>query len=147
MSFGNTYARIERLGLGCAIICLLAIPLSGCGTDVPTPEPATITFAHPVVDTEYYEPLLQEFNESHPTITVESNPQPWDGMDNLDAEDADVVVASVFVLMQMWAQGYILSVDPSSSKVDRSIRPTFTPGQWNCSAARARRGPSRPAST
>ena len=128
MSFSNMYARIGRLGLGCAIICLLAVSLTGCGTDAPTPEPATITFAHPAVDTEYYEPLLQEFNESHPYITVESNPQPWDAMDDLDAEDADVYVASVFALIQMWTRGDILSVDPFIEQGESLDTSDFYPG-------------------
>ena len=120
--------RIGRLGLSGLVACLLAISLTGCSTDVPAPEPATITFAHPAVDTEYYEPLLQEFNESHAYITVESSPQPWNVMDDLDAEDADVYVASVFVLMQMWAQGYILSVDPFIEQGGSLETSDFYPG-------------------
>jgi multiple sugar transport system substrate-binding protein len=93
-------------------LCLLVVLLSGCGLGVPTQEPVTITFVYPDVDNAYYEPLAQQFNESHPYITVELEPRPWDVLDQLGTEDVDVITADAFVLYALRQQGDILSLEP-----------------------------------
>ena len=104
MSFDNLHARVGRLGLTCTIICLLVIPLSGCGRATTPPEPVTIVFAHPGFDADYYEALVEEFNESYPYITVE--------LAGSGTGDADVFVNSHFALSELQEQGNVLSLDP-----------------------------------
>ncbi len=110
MSFDNLHARVGRLGLTCTIVFLLVVPLSGCsGGPIPTPEPVTIVFAHPGFDAEYYEPLVQEFNEHYPHITVEIRPgRPFQQTN----PEADVFVSSSFTLSELREQGNVLSLDP-----------------------------------
>jgi ABC-type glycerol-3-phosphate transport system substrate-binding protein len=110
--FDDWHSTVTRLGRICAIVCHLVISLSGCGLATPAPEPATIAFVHPTSDTDYYQQLLQAFNESYPSITVELRPRTWDELDHLGARDADVLVATAFDLSELQDQGHILSLDP-----------------------------------
>ena len=112
MSFSDLCTKVGRLGLVGAIACLIVMPLCGCGGITPTPEPVTIAFAHPDVDTNYYEPLVREFNESYPHITVEPQPKPADALGNLSVDDADVFAVGVFTLIGLQQQGDVLSLDP-----------------------------------
>jgi len=52
-------------------LTLLAVLVSGCSALVPTPEPVTISFAHPEEPTGSYQRWVQEFQEQYPHITVE----------------------------------------------------------------------------
>lgn len=107
---GNMRARVGRSGLIYAVICLLIVPLSSCsGGAIPTPEPLTIVFAHPGSDADYYEPLVQEFNERYPHTTVELRPRRPSQQTN---PDADVFVSSSFTLSELRERGDILSLDP-----------------------------------
>ena len=78
MSFRGLQRRVARLVLTLAGVCLAITPLAGCSGITPTPEPVTIAFAHPDIDTDYYEPLVRAFNERFPHITVEPQPRPAD---------------------------------------------------------------------
>lgn len=131
MSFGNLCTRAGRLGLLCAITCLLVIPFSGCGGPAPTAEPVTITFTHATFDTEYYEPLVQEFNESYPYITVELRPREpmdWWRQGNLRVDDTDVFVTWDSALSRLQKQGDILSLDPFIEQDESLDLPDFYPG-------------------
>jgi multiple sugar transport system substrate-binding protein len=112
MAFRDLWARLGRLGLAGAVTCLIAIPLSGCGGAVPTPELVTVAFVHLDADTEFYEPLVRKFSESYPHITVELHARPWNAMDDLSASDADVFAADAFTLGELQQQGDILNLDP-----------------------------------
>jgi len=111
MPFGDLH-KIRNPGLTCLLICLLMIPLSGCGEPAIRLEPVTITFACLAVDEEDYKELAQRFNEQHATITVEINPTPWEGLDNLALADVDVFVTWPEVLSGLQEQGDVLTVDP-----------------------------------
>jgi len=76
---------------------------------MPTPEPVTIVFAHSGSDAEYYEALVQEFNERYPHITVEIRPRRSFQQTN---PDADVFVSSSFTLSELREEGDVLSLDP-----------------------------------
>ena len=52
-------------------LMLLAMLVTGCSALVPTPDPVTISFAHPEEPTGSYERWAQEFQEQYPHITVE----------------------------------------------------------------------------
>lgn len=108
----NSRPRRPGLGLVWAIISLLFIPVTGCERATPAPDPVTIAFAHPNVDEEHYEPLVQEFNRTHLDVTVELHPMVWDQLNDLSAEDADVFVAGASALDVLQEQGGILSLDP-----------------------------------
>jgi multiple sugar transport system substrate-binding protein len=92
------------------ILWLLVIAMAGCVRGTPTPEPVTISFAHPNFDTEHYQRLLERFNEHYPHITVELRPKRWDMLSGLGAGDADVFVSTQFAVN--WAQDSILNLTP-----------------------------------
>jgi multiple sugar transport system substrate-binding protein len=128
MSFNNWYARIGRLALICAIVCLLlALFSSGCGQATPTPEPATIVFAYPTFDEAYYEALAQKFNGNHSHIVVELRPR--EGRSNeLNFDDVDVFVAGDSALNWLQEQGIILNLDPFIEQDEAFDVPDFYPG-------------------
>jgi multiple sugar transport system substrate-binding protein len=104
-SSGFLHAGVGRSGLIYAVICLLVVLLSSCsGEAAPTSEPVTIVFAHPGLDAEYYETLVQEFSKSYPYITVE--------LVSSATGDADVFVDSQFALSELREQDNVLSLDP-----------------------------------
>ncbi len=110
MSLGYSHNKVGLLELACAIIGLLVIPLSGCSRATPTPEPVTITFAYENIERWYYEPLVRQFNERYPYITIELHPWAWPrGPDY----SADVNVAFSWNTLRLQEQGEIrmLSLD------------------------------------
>jgi multiple sugar transport system substrate-binding protein len=92
----------------CALICAL---LAGCAQIGPPPEPATIAFVFPDVDTEYYEALLPEFNQKHPEITVELRPDPYEDEASLELESADVVWVYQYLGVVLSQENKLLSLD------------------------------------
>ena len=106
------HPRLKHSSLTRAIVCLVAISLTGCAQATPPPEPVTIRFAHPEVDSEHYEELAQEFNQEHANITVELEPRDWNRLDDVDAGDVDVFVTEPFDLIELQEQGSVLNLDP-----------------------------------
>lgn len=97
--------------LTAALVCLL-IAVMGCAKSTPTPEPVTISFAHPNYDTEHYQQLLETFNDQYPHITVELQPKRWDMLGGLGAGDADCFLTSQFSLNWLVDQGNVLNLTP-----------------------------------
>jgi ABC-type glycerol-3-phosphate transport system substrate-binding protein len=128
MSASDVRARLGRLCLMCAIVCLLPGLAVGCVGATPTPEPVTISFAHAEFDTGLYQQLLQEFNESHPYITVELLPRNWDVLGGLDPEDADVFVTSQFEFRWLHGEGGILDLTPFIEQDEAFETSDFYPG-------------------
>jgi len=129
--FSDLHIRIGRLGLACAVTCLLLASLPGCGGAVPTPEPVTIAFTHATFDTDYYEPLVQEFNKRTPHITVELYPREpgeWMRSGNLSVDDADVFVTMDSGLNWLQEQGVILGLDPFLEQDESFDLSDFYPG-------------------
>ena len=108
------------MSLLAAILCLLAVCLSGCETGTPTREPVTIAFGCREFETEFYETLSQEFQQSHPGIAVD--------LRNVRALGADVFVASQFELPGLREEGAILSLDPFIERHESLDLPDFYPG-------------------
>jgi ABC-type glycerol-3-phosphate transport system substrate-binding protein len=112
-----------------AFLCLLLGPIiAGCAGATPTPEPVAITFVHPDFDTEYYETLVAEFNESYPYITVELRSQTGSIINELGGGHVDVFAASPYALIQLRGQGDILSLDPFIERDQSFNLPDFYPG-------------------
>jgi hypothetical protein len=76
---------------------------------MPTPEPVTISFAHPHPDTDHYQRLLELFNERYPYITVELQPTYGYGP-GVQADDADVLAAPQSQANLLYEQGHLLSL-------------------------------------
>jgi len=130
MSFNGLHAKIGRLSLVCAVLCLLLVFLPGCGETVPTPDLVTITFAHLAFDTAHYERLAQDFNESHPYITVElraKQPREWMRSGDLSVDDVDVFVAQDSALAWLLEQESILNLDPFIEQDGSFELPDFYP--------------------
>lgn len=103
MFLSDLNTRNGRTATVCVTVCLLGLLLPGCAAVAPTPEPITITFAHPTFGQEYYEALVEEFGKEYPHITVESVPP--------ETDDADVFVSSPFALEELRTEDSIVSLD------------------------------------
>ena len=103
-----------------ALLCLLALCLSGCEAGMPTREPVTIAFACREFETEFYERLAREFWQSHPGIAVE--------LRNARARSRDVFVVSQFELNALREGGDILSLEPFIERHESLDLPDFYPG-------------------
>ena len=117
---GFSHSRIGGLGLACVVFCLLAIPISGCGVTSPTPEPARIAFAHRQGETDFYQALVQKFNESYPHITVE--------LQGPGAFKADVFLDLPFSANERQKQDEILSLDSFIEQDESFDLGDFYPG-------------------
>jgi len=110
--FAN-HSRVAKKRTGIwVVLCLLLASAIGCARATPTPEPVTISFAHPNFDQEYYQGLVQTFNESFPYITIELQPKRWDMLGGLGAGNADTYVTSQFALSWLQEQGNVLNLTP-----------------------------------
>jgi multiple sugar transport system substrate-binding protein len=97
----------------CAAICLLAVPCSGCGSATATAEPVTLTFVHWYFEEDYYDRLVQKFNESHPDITIKLSPRFQSGPGRgLSTHDSDVLVVTGADLIGLQERGEILNMEP-----------------------------------
>jgi multiple sugar transport system substrate-binding protein len=97
------------------------LPLaSGCKATTTPAEPVTIRFAYGLGDPGYYQPLLEEFNQTYPNITVE--------LAESDAGEADVYFVTPFELGDLVEQGDILNLDPLSQQDESFDRADFYPG-------------------
>jgi len=120
VSFNYPCEKVRRLGLAYLLLCLLVTPLAGCGKPTPTPEPVTITFAHPGSRADDYEDVIREFNESCPHITIE--------MLGRSVYHGDVFVASQDRLYRLLEQESILSLDPFVEQDESLDLSDFYPG-------------------
>jgi len=128
VSFEGLRAWMGRLGLTCAVACLIVTLLSGCASSVPPPEQVTITFAHLDFEADYYGPLAQKFNASHPYITVELRSLSWDMLNDVGVGDADIFVVGPSTLSELQEQGSILSLDPFIERDESLGLSDFYPG-------------------
>ena len=101
------------------MLLLLILPIvSACTEAAPPAEPVTITFAYdgPVA---YYEPLILEFNEIYPHITVEMV---------TSQDNADVFVLTPFDMGGLLEENAILSLDPFIEQDESFDLPDFYAG-------------------
>lgn len=121
MSSRSLHTGARYLRRTWAVLLLLLLPtISGCAEAAIPAEPVTIAFAYATSDHEYYEPLVQEFNESHPYITVE--------LGSASGDDADVFIITPFDLSELLAQDAILSMDPFIEQDESFDLSDFYPG-------------------
>ena len=86
--------RSQRPKHTICVLCLLSIVVLGCRPASPTPEPVTISFAHPATETAYYEALGAQFSQDHPQITIRLEAKSiveLDDIANITGSDAFVV--------------------------------------------------------
>lgn len=120
--------RLGQYRVAAALLCVLVLPLASCARSTPTPEPVTISFAHPNHDTEHYQQLLSEFAELYPHITVELRPKRWDMLGGLGAGDADCFVTSQFAMSWLYEQGNALNLTPFVEQDESFDVNDFYPG-------------------
>ena len=116
-------AGVRRARLLWIVASLCLVLLASCIGGTPTPEPVTITFAHPKPDTDTYQRLLQRFNEAYPYITIELQPKDSDMLSGLGPGDADVFVSSQFAQIWLREQGTILNLTPFVEQ-DEAFQPS-----------------------
>ncbi|MBN1249689.1 MAG: sugar ABC transporter substrate-binding protein, partial [Anaerolineae bacterium] len=87
---------------GKAVVCLivLAMPAAGCSMLVPTAEPVTISFVHPVDPGGVYERWAQEFQEANPHVTVEL-------VSRQDVSGGSLLTHDAFVATQFEVSQYV----------------------------------------
>ena len=92
------------------LLVFLVGSLSGCAPEEPPPEPVTITFVHQADEAGYYEPLVEDFRQAYPEITVELRGIQGNNF-NAYAE-ADVVRVNLFSFIQFQSQEAFLDLSP-----------------------------------
>jgi multiple sugar transport system substrate-binding protein len=122
---GERARRVRHL----ALLFVTLVSLAGCALrGTPTPEPASIGFAFPDVDSQRYQVLLEEFNELYPHITVELRPKRYDMLSGISAGDADVFVSSQFALSWLQGENQIRELTPLIEQDQAFDRSDFYPG-------------------
>lgn len=119
--FNSNWSKRARSLRHAWLIPLLLIPaVAGCAKDEPPDEPVTITFGYDGSE-EYYQALVEAFNETYPYITVE-----------LDIDDdevpPDVLTISPFDLSDLLEENAILAVDPFVEQDESFDLTDFYPG-------------------
>ncbi len=106
-------------------LVLLAPLLLACARA--TPEPITITFACLEEDAAYYQGLVLQFTQAHPSITVEFAPKGYGDLRRIDPAKVDVFLAPLYLSEWVKADS-VLSLDPWLTQ-DKSLSPDdFYPG-------------------
>ena len=128
MRFARLRIGVRDVWLILAILGLCLVSQAGCIRGTPTPEPVTISFAYPESDTDYYQRLVQTFNETYPHITVELQPKRSDMLSGVGPGDADVFVSSQFAQIWLREQGNILNLTPFVEQDETFNVSDFYPG-------------------
>jgi multiple sugar transport system substrate-binding protein len=113
--FTKWCTNVKHLGLASVGICLLLVFLTSCTEAIIPPEPVTISFAYPEWYDTHFETLVDEFQESHPHITLELRPVPGSVfVQTFWAGDADSFVGGTWLinLRTMLEQGLIMDLRP-----------------------------------
>lgn len=113
MNKGKYFVSLCILGFFCIAF------LSGCMTPVPptlTPEPLKIYFAFPAGYAEYYDDLIEAFNQTHPDITVERRTartaETWDYLFSEKNVDVFVFSTDSDLFADAYERGDLLSLTP-----------------------------------
>lgn len=109
-------ARGLLIGLA---LCLLLVPLAGCGRAEPPPEPVEITFRHPDKDQKFYQNALAGFNEKYPYITVKLA---------TSGSTADCFVDESYDLMGLVNGEKIVNLNPFLDQHEDFDKSDFVPG-------------------
>jgi len=96
--------------------------LSGCGLVAPTQEPVTISFAHPAVDSDFYQKLADTFHEKYSYITIDLQPNQSQDFGWINAGEADTFVNTQFALGELLDRDLVLDLTPFISE-NRGIQP------------------------
>jgi multiple sugar transport system substrate-binding protein len=92
------------------LVCLTAGLLFACSDLEPASETTTISFVHDSDDTEYYQPLVEQFHIDHPSIVVELIPS---GRNELETHtDADTFALDLFTYAVLNGQDALLDLTP-----------------------------------
>lgn len=119
------------LGWAVLISLLLLAGGAGCTPATPTPEPVTISFAFSNRDSEYYQRMLQKFNETYPYITINLQPRRGDFLGGIGPGDADMFISSQFAQSGLKEQGNILNLTPLTEQDESFKLSDFYPGTLN----------------
>ncbi|MBN1934823.1 MAG: sugar ABC transporter substrate-binding protein [Anaerolineae bacterium] len=111
-----------------SIALVLLAGAGGCAKATPTPEPVMISFAFSNSDTEYYQRILQKFNEVYPYITVNLQPRRGDMLGGIGPGNADVFISSQFAQAWLKEQGNILDLTPLTEQDKAFSLSDFYPG-------------------
>jgi ABC-type glycerol-3-phosphate transport system substrate-binding protein len=98
------------------IVCCVLVFVSGCVQATPTPEPVIISFAFGQWEQEYYERLIELFNEQYPYITVAPRVlRNFGQVDNVFQEgsvDTFFIYDNSDTLPSLFEQGLLLNLTP-----------------------------------
>ena len=121
-------SKIKYFGLIGALLPLLFI--AGCGfATAPTAEPVSITFGYPDFDKAFYELAVQQFQASHPEITIELK-QRFERLFRNDLDEFDVVVVTPAEVANLREQGQIVSFEPFLQQDATFNAADFYPASW-----------------
>jgi multiple sugar transport system substrate-binding protein len=116
------------------LCCLLIALLPGCATPAlptATPEPVKIYFAFPAESADYYNDLIEQFNNEHPAVTIErKTARSRDTWEYLFIEQqVDVFAFSTFdsLFTQLYEEERLLNLSPLIRQSDSTSLDDFYP--------------------
>ena len=124
MFYNRLYKKASKITHTWMLLPLLLLTACSCAKTLPPGEPVTITFAYPDSEAERYEPLIAEFNESYPHITINRSAD----ADGGDEDSADVFFVSPFSLDGLLEQNAVLALDPLLGEDGTLDKSDFYPG-------------------
>ena len=122
-------SRLRRALMMCTAMCVLALGLASCQEAELPPEPATITFGLYPYEQDYYEPLIEEFKEVHPEITIELEDLPITQIfDANDYPNVDVFGVDLNFFFQNQVDEVLLDLAPLIEQDESFDISDFYPG-------------------
>jgi len=109
-----------------AVLILVAISISGCTRESDVIDPVTISFVYQDDKAEYYEPLVDEFMQLHPEITVEITEVVANNLEFYS--QADVIGIDLFTFSQFKPQETFLDLTPLIEQDTNFHNSDFYPG-------------------
>jgi ABC-type glycerol-3-phosphate transport system substrate-binding protein len=110
---------LQGFAWGAVALALCAALLAGCGLfapPTPTPEPITINFAFPAQLANYYDELIQTFNEEHPSLTVQRKTArssgTWNSLFQSGEVDVFTFLSEDEFFADLYQQGRVLNLSP-----------------------------------
>jgi multiple sugar transport system substrate-binding protein len=131
----SSHSLATKTIIVCLSVGLLAgLLLAGCAalaSPTPTPEPVVINFAFPADLANHYDPLIEQFNQEHPHITVERktarSEETWRYLFRENQVDVFWFTSEGELFEEFYREGQVLNLTPLIQQSDSFDPQDFYP--------------------